>query len=294
MHVVCNDILILAHILKYQRISLVVRDRWRFFFFRTALSSYISVSISLIIAWGSRIDVVAISLDVPPFYLMFRSQGAESPIGGRSQWVYKKFDPMANQSGCTKSIRSLQVEVPAQGRRIYSWGSPESSHPVWRLERLSWGTVNEGRDLVMNDLADRDGRIDAKPPGGTEGYRAYTGCTVWQKGIRKTEWCQWIFCHRRPHNDDMWMRTKEVNQTSASRKSEERDSRDIQDSKFWALMRNWGIQPGLIFRPQALEDYPDSVKDEGEAILGQCDSRLLDHLLNRCYTGRSEYDLLIR
>lgn len=30
----------------------------------------------------------------------------------------------------------------------------------------------------MNDLADRDGRIDAKPPGGTEGYRAYTGCTV--------------------------------------------------------------------------------------------------------------------
>ena len=200
---------------------------------------------------------------------------------------------MADQSGYTKSIRSLQVEVPAQGRRKYSWGSFESSHPaVWRLERLSWGTVNEGRGLVMK-WSRRPGwtYIDAKPPGGTEGHRAYTGCTVWQKGIRKSEWSQRIFCHGRPHNDDMWMRTKGVNQTSASRKSEERNSRDIQDSKFWAPMRNWGIQPGLIFRPRALENYPNSVKDEGEVILRMCDSRLLDHLLNRCYTSRSEYDL---
>ena len=186
------------------------------------------------------------------WYFVVKEPNHHRPIGGWSQWVYKKFDPMADQSGYTKSIRSLQVEVPAQGRRKYSWGSFESSHPaVWRLERLSWGNSQRGERPGYEMISPT--RIDAKPPGGTEGYRAYTGCTVWQKGIRKSEWSQRIFCHGWPHNDGMWMRTKGVKQTSASRKSEERDSRDIQDSKFWVPMRNWGV---WFFRPRALEDYP--------------------------------------
>ena len=50
------------------------------FFVQTALSSYIFVSITVWPSLGeSRIDIVAISPDVPLFHLIFRSQGAESP-----------------------------------------------------------------------------------------------------------------------------------------------------------------------------------------------------------------------
>jgi len=127
------------------------------------------------------------------------------------------------------------------------------------------GTVNEGRGLVMK-WSRRPGwtYIDAKPPGGTEGYRAYTGCTVWQKGIRKSEWSQRIFVMDGLITMVCGWERKEWNR----------------------LLHQESPRRGIL-EISKIRSFGHQWETEGFDFSGHEHSKTI----HRCYTSRSEYDL---